>query len=507
MRVSFYGNTEVKTLYISDVHGKSKNIAQFKTAVDIFDKENENKITLKLAGGDINADKALKPNLLVLKLLDKFTKLDATNAGNHDLEGGDYWAQAIEKIKPKFKFLSSNLKFTKPNPVEKNITPSTIINRKGEKLGIIGISSLESMDLTFKAPFNNYIDILDFDETLKSVKNEVKKLEEQGINKIFLLAHTGKTSKDGIEFYEKLAEIGGIDVIIGGHDHKEYDLWYPSDRGEPVKVVSVGKAQDKDIIGEELDSFGVLKTVFDDNGVLIPEECENEVKITQDYPANKMVTDLIEKYLNSSEVICSTDVDLLCKNRMTEENPVADIAADAMLWIVNKETKGKKAQIALVNSGTVRGEFPKGGITPGLIRQALPFTVNTLIKADLTKSELIEALEWSAKSTTFTKIAPGVMQVSGLKYTIDKNNKIKDLYLVDEDGSLVEKPDDEPYTVAYDIFLMTGVAGLSSLKKDPDDKNIEYYPYSRQDALIEYLSENFKNKPVTFYKDRIKIEK
>lgn len=510
MRVSFYGNSEINVLYFNDVHSKSRNVRSFKTAVDIFDKENQDNLNLKLAGGDINMDKSLKPNMLILKLMD-LIGLDASSIGNHDMEGGDYWAQAIENIKPKFKFLSSNLSFTKDNPIEKNVAKSMIINRKGENIGIVGASSFEAMDLMLRAPFNNYIDVLNFDKTLIAVKNEVKKLEKQGINKIFLLAHTGKTSKEGIDFYEKLAKIGGIDVIVGGHDHKEFDLWYLSNRNEPVKVLSAGKAHDKDILGEDLDSFGIFKAVFDDNGILIPDECQNEVKITHDYSESAIVTDLEEEYLNSSKVVSSTDVDLVCKNRTTEENPVADIAADSALWIVNKETKGKKAQLAIVNAGTIRGDFHKGDITVGMISQALPLTVNTLIKADLTKKELIDALEWSAKSTTFDKIAPGVMQVSGLKYTIDKDKRVKDVCLVNEDGSLGEKldneSDDKKYTVVYDVFLMTGPAGLKSLKKDPDDKNIEYYSYSRQDALIEYLSKNFNDKPVTFYENRIKIEK
>lgn len=510
MRVNFCGNTKVNTLYFSDVHGSLKNIGSFKTAVDEFDEQNKDELTLKLAGGDINLDKALKPNMLMLKIMD-LIGLDASSIGNHDLEGGDYWAKAIDAVKPKFKFLSSNFKFTKKNPVQKNLAKSTIIDRKGEKIGVIGVASLEAMDLMFSAPFNNYVEVLPFDEAVETVKEEVKKLESQGIDKIFLLAHTGKTSKEGMEYYEKLAEIGGIDVIIGGHDHKEYDLWYESDRGEPVKIVSVGKSPDKNITGEGLDSFGVLETVFDDNGVLIKDECKNEVKLTGDYLPSKEIANLEEKYLKSNKIISSTLDDISCKNRKIEENPVGDLCADAMLWMVNKETKGKKAQIAFVNSGTIRDDIPAGDIKIKTVRQALPFVVSTLIKTDLTKKQIIEALEWGAESTAFSKPDPGLVQVGGLNYTIDSNLKVKDVYLINEDGSegqkLDDMPDDTPISIVYDAFLMTGVAGFTSLKKDPNDKSIEYFPYARQDALIEYLSENFSDKPVTFTKNRIKIEK
>ncbi len=509
MRVNFCANTEVNTLYFSDVHSKTTNVRTFKTAVDTFDKENEDKISLKLAGGDINMDCSLPINTLILKLMNSM-KIDASSVGNHDFEGGNYWAQAMEKIKPHFKFLSSNLVFSKPNPVEDKIAKSVVIEKKGEKFGVIGVSPIDGKDLMYVAPFNEYIDILDFDKTVQSIKKEVCELERQGINKIFLLAHTGKESKDHGQLYERFAKLGGIDVIIGGHDHKEFDYWCESDRGEPVKIVSVGKADNKDILGEDLDSFGVLKTVFDENGVLIPEECKNDFKLSRDYPVNDAVCDMEEEYLHSRQVITKSSCDMTCSNRKTQENPVADLAADAMLWVVNKDTNGDKAQIAFVNSGGVRSELNKGDITIGMIRQALPFTSKVLIKTTLTKEKIIETLNVGSRSLSYPKVEPGLMQVGGLSYTVGKDGLVKDVYLLNEDGSLGEKideqPDDKLYTVVYDSFLLTGVAGLQSMKKDSNDPSIETFSHTPQDALIEYLSQNYKDKAIESIPNRIKFE-
>ena len=509
MRVSFYGNTEMSVQYFNDVHSQPKYVRNFKTASDTFDKEHKGKLTYKIAGGDICMDRSIAANSLILKLMDVIG-LDASSVGNHDLEGGDYLSKAIEKVRPKFQFLSANIDFTRNNQAQKHIAKSMVIERKGEQVGLIGISPLDSKDLVFSAPFNDYMDVMNFDKTKKAVKEEVDFLEKQGINKIFLLAHTGKDSKEGTEYYKELAKIGGIDVIFGGHDHKEFDLWYKSDRNEPVKVVSAGKADDKDIVGENLDSFGVLDAVFDDDGVLIPEKCKNKIEITENYPKSPDVEAYEEKFLHSSKVISSTNKDLQCSNRVTEENPVADLAADAMLYVVNKTPEGGKAQIALINSGTVRGDFKKGDITLGMARQAFPFTSNTLIKRELSKKELFDALNSGAESTTYQKVVPGLIQVGGLKYTIDKNSRVKDVFLLNEDGSLGEKLDDQPdnkkYIVAYDNFLETGAVGLSSLKKDPKDPNTVRFPHARQDALIEYLREKFPNKPVAFVGDRITFE-
>ena len=47
----------------------------------------------------------------------------------------------------------------------------------------------------------------------ESVEREVKKLTASGVNKIIVLGHAGIT-KD-----VKIAEIEGVDVVIGGHSH------------------------------------------------------------------------------------------------------------------------------------------------------------------------------------------------------------------------------------------------------------------------------------------------
>ena len=515
-KITFTGNTEFNVLYFSDVHANTKNLPHFKTAVDSFNRINEGKRTLKLAGGDLNVDIAIKPNKFILKFMD-LIGLDASSFGNHDIEGGDYFAQAVEEAKPKFKFLSSNLNFSRKNEVEEKIAKSTIIEKDGERVGVIGVSPVGYGKLTNITPFNDYIAVKSFGQTLRAVRQEVRSLEKKSINKIFLLAHTGKTSNKGFEYYEYLAKIGGIDVIIGGHDHIEHNLWYESERKdksgkkEPVKVVSTGKAEGKNITGEDLGSFGVLKAVFDDNGILVKDECHNDFDLSQKYAKSQEIVDWEEKELETGKVIGHTDKDLKCIKRGTEENPVADLAADAMLWIVNRDTKGEKAQIAFVNSGTIRGDFSKGEIKIGQIRQAVPFTATTLIKTTLTKKQIMDTLNWCVESTTHPKITPGLMQVGGMKYTIGRDKKVKDVYLTDKAGKITERIDDKPdnkrYNVIHDVFLMTGVAGLSELKKEPMDPTVEYFPYSRQDALIEYLTENFKDKPVKLKTGRIKIEK
>ena len=89
------------------------------------------------------------------------------------------------------------------------------------------------------------------------------------------------------------------------------------------------------------------------------------------------------------------------------------------------------------------------------------------------------------------------MQVAGLEYTINPDLKVTSVHILNPDGSIKVDLDncdnDEEFIVAYDVFLATGVAGLSEMKKDlENDHNIEFFDASRQDALYEYLTTNHK---------------
>ncbi len=114
---------------------------------------------------------------------------------------------------------------------------------------MIGVAPFDYEDLAFINDSNDFIKIEPVQKTVDLVKQEVEKLEKQGVDKIFLLAHTGK------EYYEMFAKIGGIDVIIGGHDHTEVDSWATSDRNEPVKIAATG-GSDKVRFDGNLNVFG-----------------------------------------------------------------------------------------------------------------------------------------------------------------------------------------------------------------------------------------------------------
>lgn len=473
-----FTGTKINTLYYNDLHSSIKYVDTFLEEQDEFYRQNPNDINITLCGGDMFLDENSNNEIVAEKL---GPKTDAISVGNHDLEQGENLARTIDKYNLQGKFLSTNLKYTKPTPLSK-IPKSKIIEKQGEKIGIIGVSPFDFNHITFMNPKTDFIKVRPFDETIKIIKNEVKKLEQNGIDKIFLLAHTGNQSKSGdIDYYKELAKIGGIDVIIGGHDHNETDRWETSERGEPVKIVATGKTPTKHF-GENLDVFGILNLEFDNNGALIKEKCTNTFEAITNNGTPQ-----------TGETIFTLDRPLKRSNPLFGHSEIGNIIADSSLWYVNTYSDAEPADIAFVNAGTIRDNFDDPYVTKADINSALPFTTSTLIKTTLTKKQIIDTLNWCALSTSFCKVTPGLMQVAGLEYTIKPDLKVTSVHILNSDGTIkvdLDKcDDDEKFTVVYDIFLTTGVAGLSEMKKDlANDSDIEYFDASRQDALYEYLT-------------------
>lgn len=478
--------TKINTIYYNDLHGQTKHIDSFIEEQDSFYKEKKDDVNLTLCGGDMFLDKNSNNNIVAKRLGER---TDAICTGNHDIESGNYFNSLIEKYNMQNKWLSANIKFTKPTPLKQNLSKSIILNKGNEKIGIIGVSPLDFNNISFMNNNTNFIEVENLDDTISSIKTEVKNLENQKIDKIFLLAHTGEYGKNGEEYYDEFAKIGGIDVIIGGHDHREVDKWKTSERGEPVKIVSTGRNKTHDF-GENLDYIGELELEFDDDGVLINKECRNSItKLEERIPVNR-----------KEDAIFTLSSPAIRSDALQGHSETGNIIADSNLWYVNQHTKGKKADFAFVNSGTIRGNFDNINVTENDIQSIVPFTSSTLIKTDLSKKQIIETLNWCAKSTTFTKVVPGIMQVSGMEYTINDDLTVSDVHILDEDGgikyNLDDFNDDDKFCAVYDIFLATGPVGLTELLKDcENEQEVEKFDASRQTALTEYFknSSNIKD--------------
>ena len=148
------------------------------------------------------------------------------------------------------------------------------------------------------------------------------------------------------------------------------------------------------------------------------------------------------------------------------------------------------ADIALINSANFRGSVGLGVVTERDISSIFPFC-NKLYKVKLNEEDLVDAIKHCAKSMTNKNTKPGIMQVSGLTYTIDSKGNLLDLYYLDKQGNKhfinVNNPDDDKYyTAVYDEFLINGGDDLEMLERD-DDEIIQRYDFDKDKVTIDYI--------------------
>jgi hypothetical protein len=173
-----FTGTKINTLYYNDLHSSIKYVDTFLEKQDEFYRQNSDEINLTLCGGDMFLDENSNNEIVAEKL---GPKTDALSVGNHDLEQGEQLATIIDKYGLQGKFLSTNLKYTKTTPLS-SIPKSRVIEKQGERIGIIGVSPFDFNHITFMNTLTDFIQVKPLDETIKIIKNEVKKLEKNGID-------------------------------------------------------------------------------------------------------------------------------------------------------------------------------------------------------------------------------------------------------------------------------------------------------------------------------------
>lgn len=492
-------NKEVRTsiFYMNDLHGKLTNIRHMKTAADSFTRTHTGRTdvdSFKLGGGDFNIGKPEAKNKFVINFLNSIG-LDLTAIGNHEFDIGQQgFAKEIDGAK--YKYVSSNINIDPKCDLtqdfkDKKIVKSWVMEKNGNKYGFVGGTPIDLKLRLAKTSDVSGIAVDPTDKTIKDIQTEVNNLKKQGIDKIILLSHLGKDKEQIVA-----QSVSGIDVIVGGHTHDLIkgitpgDNWFKSPSGEPVLITQAGK---------DGAHFGVLDLVFDDQGRI--KAASNNVFDTADYPKDPFIRVVEDGYLGKTKQIGQLVKD--CKPTKTSltENPLASYMADA-----TKDKAG--AQIAFVNSENIRGGLDAGVVTERDVQELEPFK-NKVYKLEITEKTVIDTLNDAAKSVLTPECKPGVLQVGGLKYTITPQHTVKDVYMVNSDGTQVKLDDKKPstsktFTVVYDEFLLKGDE-FPTLKNPV--KILNKYEWNKADAMSERISKE-AGKPLDIKSDgRIKIEK
>lgn len=509
--------TQLDAIYINDVHGELIKYGKF---VSFLAEHLNNKKSLVSASGDMYIGKNERRNHAMTQLMN-LSNVDIFTLGNHEFDNGSA-ALARQLKKAKFKTIMTNMDIPNGNPLTdlKNdkLFSSAIIEKDGEKYGIIGAAPIEvNLGLFDKT---DAVTVLDSEKTVQALNAEVKKLESQGINKIILISHLGYFGNGGDLNIAQKTE--GIDVILGGHTHLLIEGTQHSDkdkthlknlvmskRNEPVIIVQAGG------LGEYI---GHLKVLFDEKGIIATkndlapindiftlEEFQNLPKTPYDELINKINT----KALGKNEIVATVKTPFVSSGTTEErntENPTANLLTDA----VYDKVKNKNVEVVLLHSPDVRGGLEKQITTYQIKYSMLPFN-GDFYYIELSEKDFVKLLNTEAMTSILTDNSQ-IIQCKGMSYTVDKTIQnpdydkaicIKDVVIKSNDTNRVI----DPANPNPDNTIKCAVAGYMFLDKRTKDilangKNKQFIG-KEQDILIKYLKKQKTVNPVR--EGRVKV--
>lgn len=478
---SFKSN-KTTIIYVNDLHGQLTNAEKLQTGWDSFSKNSKQHDIIRVSAGDMFIGAERPKNNFIAQYLNEL-KLDAAVLGNHALDMGT--KQLSETLKKTFfKFVGTNIDTSKACELNNNIknnkiVKSTIIEKNGNKYGILGLSPTGLKDRLAAKAFrmNHGFNTHEVEQTKQDLKQEISKLKAQNIDKIILVSHYG---------YEKDVEIAknvsDIDVIIGAHTHNLLKGLAPgkniinSPDGKPVLITQAGKN------GKY---FGVLDIIFDDKGEI--KAANNNVMSTKDIPKSLKTKALEDIYMGKPLVI----------GYAKQLAPRTDIEFTESQFLADSMKHLTGAQVAFSNKGSARGTIHSGEITDRELVEIYPFE-NLINKIKVSEKDIVETLKKTADTELTTSNRPGILQVSGMNYTVDKNMKLLAANIENPDGTQtplnIQNPSEgKIFTAAVDDFLLSGAEHFENFKRSEGE--FEQYSYKLAPCVINYVK-SFNNKPI-----------
>ena len=474
--------------YINDLHGKMTKMERIYNMAKEFDatslknngsffkETSDDKIAkFKVSSGDISIGTNYNNNTVAARFLD-WSGFVASALGNHEMDVVDPNNLAALLSNTGCRMLALNVETKPDSPLNGRFAKSIVVEKDGEKYGIMGIAPSDMFERVKVNDSLNDIKVQSIEDTIKSIQSEVENLKSQGINKIILLSHSGKSNDKRI-----INEVDGIDIIFGGHTHdlikgiEEGENLLYSKSGEPVIMTQAGKN------GEYV---GILNVDFDQNGVII--KAQNNIIPTAPYNRPLPIKDSVEKIIGKPEIVGKVNTAVpMPKNILIEDNPHGNLIADAMRAELD-------ADIAILNTANIRGSFTSGSeVDSRLLGDISPFE-DKMMLLSLSEKQIVDAIKFGLEKSFNNKAhKPGILLVSGMKYKCNTKGELLSLEYIDRENKShpidVNNPSpDKKYTVAADDFFATG--GDNYLPSNPHpDFVLKTLDYDKNKMACDYI--------------------
>ena len=433
--------------YGADVEDKSGSYAQIATYVKDVRKNNKNVVLVEVGDAiqdnqiDVFAkDKKYYKDHPVPKVLNEMN-YDIFVLGNHEFNFG---MKALDEILKDIKAKKLTANFYHKKNDKRYIDATTIIEKDGVKLGIIGLST--PMSAKFEEDTGNLKD-MKFTSPTEEARTQVEKLKAKGVDAIIAVTHMGIDNENNIPdtgMRDVINAVDGIDVVIAGHMHKDV----PS---ETIKNTLITEPHRYGTVVSEVDlTFDIndkkeVKLVKKESKTVPVKALEADKKIVEIYkPYHEKLREL------NNVVIGQTANEMVPQE--TKHGVSAAFSRDTGLssFINDVEQYYSGADVVTFSFDHQKARMDKGDIKKKDIIFNYRYAGGDVTVYEMTGKQLKEYMEWSANY--FDTIQPGDTEYrynaerkkskyvtydifGGVNYKIDLRNpqgsKIVDLTLAD----------------------------------------------------------------------------
>ena len=433
--------------YGADVEDKSGSYAQIATYVKDVRKNNKNVVLVEVGDAiqdnqiDVFAkDKKYYKDHPIPKVLNEMN-YDIFVLGNHEFNFG---MKALDEILKDIKAKKLTANFYHKKNDKRYIDATTIIEKDGVKLGIIGLST--PMSAKFEEDTGNLKD-MKFTSPTEEARTQVEKLKAKGVDAIIAVTHMGIENENNIPdtgMRDVINAVDGIDVVIAGHMHKDV----PS---ETIKNTLITEPHRYGTVVSEVDlTFDIndkkeVKLVKKESKTVPVKALEADKKIVEIYkPYHEKLREL------NNVVIGQTANEMVPQE--TKHGVSAAFSRDTGLssFINDVEQHYSGADVVTFSFDHQKARMDKGDIKKKDIIFNYRYAGGDVTVYEMTGKQLKEYMEWSANY--FDTIQPGDTEYrynaerkkskyvtydifGGVNYKIDlrnpKGSKIVDLTLAD----------------------------------------------------------------------------
>jgi 5'-nucleotidase len=484
----------VQVLQLSDFHGAvettATNIGAAPLATMFKTDRANNAATVTVSSGDnFGASPVISSAFEELPTVEAMNAMqfDVSTFGNHEHDRDiTHLKKMIEASN--FKWVVSNyntLEGLKASST-KFVSPYTIINRGGVKIGIVGANTAETKDVVFPGNLNYTLagktKEISISASTAGVNAAAAAARKAGADLVIAVVHegwntniAGKATGGLIDYASKLK---GINAIYGGHSHQQYSTVLNGVL--TAQVINSGVQYTRSQICVDVNTNKVLGSTVE-----FVKKANVPAAIVPDVTAAEVVTKYKSQITAKFDVKIGTVSAVAARGgspaiERSGEQPLGSYIADALL-------AKYKTDLVLINGGGIRDTFPAAtykpadqslrrftagatgpfDVTLGDAYAVLPFG-NSVSTTTVTGTKLWEALENGVSQYPSNGRWP---QIAGFKFTVDTTKAVGSrITAVSLNNGTAIAKDDKVYTIATLDFMVYGGDGYTQF--DPSKQRV-----------------------------------